>query len=87
MAAANRIVPCKELFKNFNILPLASKLFFSLLSFVVDRTENFQTNLDTYPEYKKYIYIYNLHVPNTNLKEFTILELSYSINFQLISEV
>jgi hypothetical protein len=50
MAGAKRRVSCRELFKKFNILPLASEFLLSLLSFVVDNIEKFQTQIST----KKY---------------------------------
>jgi hypothetical protein len=46
MAAAKRRASCRDLFKKFNILPLASKFLLSLLSFIVDKMEKFQTNSD-----------------------------------------
>jgi hypothetical protein len=39
---------CRELCKKFNILPLASELSLSLLSFMVDNMEQFQTNSYSY---------------------------------------
>jgi hypothetical protein len=47
MAGVKRRVFCRELFKKFYILSLASELLLSLLSFVVDNMEKFQTNCDT----------------------------------------
>jgi hypothetical protein len=44
MAGVKRRVFCRELFKKFNILPFASEFLLSLLSFVVDNMEMFQTN-------------------------------------------
>jgi hypothetical protein len=46
MAGTKRRASCRELFKKFNILPLASEFLLSLLSFVVDNLEIFQTNSD-----------------------------------------
>jgi hypothetical protein len=46
MAGVKRRVSCRELFKKFNIFPLASGFLPSLLSFVVDNLEKFQTNSD-----------------------------------------
>jgi hypothetical protein len=48
MAGAKRRASCRELFKEFNILPLASEFFFSLLSFVVDNMEKI-SNKFRYP--------------------------------------
>jgi hypothetical protein len=46
VAGVKRRVSCIELFKKFNILPLASEFLLPLLSFVVDNLEKFQTNSD-----------------------------------------
>jgi hypothetical protein len=43
MAGIKRRVSCRELFKKCNILPLVSEFLLSLLSFVVDNMEKFQT--------------------------------------------
>jgi hypothetical protein len=67
MAAAKRTATCRELFKMFNIIPLASKFLLSLPSFVADNTEKFQTNSDIHNISTKYRY--NLHIPNTNLSK------------------
>jgi hypothetical protein len=84
-----RRASCRELFKKFNILSLASKLLLSLSSFLMNNTEKFQTNSDIHNISTRYRY--KLHVPNTNLskykKEFTFLELSYSIIFPPLSKV
>jgi hypothetical protein len=88
MAGTKRRVSCMELFKKFNILPLTSEVLLSLSSFVVDN-RNISNKL-RYPHISTR-YRYNIHVPNTNLskyrKEFTILELSYSIIFLPLSKV
>jgi hypothetical protein len=42
MAGTRRRASYIELFKKFNVLPLASEVLFSLLSFVVDNRENFK---------------------------------------------
>jgi hypothetical protein len=44
MASTKRRASGRESFKKFNILPLASEFLLSLLSFVVDNVETFQTN-------------------------------------------
>jgi hypothetical protein len=67
MAGIKRRASCWEVFKKFNILPLASKFLLSL-SFVVDNTETFQTNSDIHNISTRYRY--NLHVPNTNLSKY-----------------
>jgi hypothetical protein len=46
MAGTKRRTSCRELFKKFNIFPLASEFLLSLLSFVVDNLETFYTNSD-----------------------------------------
>jgi hypothetical protein len=48
MAGVRRRVSCRELFKKFNILPLVSEFLLSLLPFIVDNMEKFQTNSLTY---------------------------------------
>jgi hypothetical protein len=53
----------REFFKKFNILPLASEFLLSLLSFVVDHIEKFQTSSDIHNISTRYRY--NLHGPNT----------------------
>jgi hypothetical protein len=122
MAVTKKRDCCREVFKKFNVLPLAREFLLSVSSFVVDNVL-FQTSTEyvTFPRYahsspwwwKQHsplkhqstsIWLHgstsqktqnnhkiqkNIHVPNTNLnkyqKEFTILQLSYSINFHLIS--
>jgi hypothetical protein len=86
MAATKRRASCRKLFKKFNILSLASEFLLSLLlSFVVDNSK-FQTN--SYIHSISTRYRCNLHDPNTSLntykKEFTILELSYSVILHLM---
>jgi hypothetical protein len=67
MAGVKRRVPCKELFKKFNILPLASEFLLSLLSFVVDNMEKFQTldihSINIWPKH-------NLHQLSANLTSY-----------------
>jgi hypothetical protein len=46
MAGIKRRVSCRELCKKFNMVPLASEFLLSLLSFIVDNMEKFQTNSD-----------------------------------------
>jgi hypothetical protein len=65
MTSTKREPHAGDLLKECNILPLASKLLLSLLSFVVDNIEKFQTN--SYIHNISTRYRYNLHVPNTNL--------------------
>jgi hypothetical protein len=50
MAGTKMRSSCREMFKKFNILPLTSEFLLSLLSFVVDKIETFQTL--RYPQYK-----------------------------------
>jgi hypothetical protein len=64
MAGSKRRASCGELFRKFNILPLASEFLLSLLSFVVDNIEKFQINSDIHNISTRYRY--NLHVPITN---------------------
>jgi hypothetical protein len=66
MTGTKRKAFCWELFKNFNILPLASESLLSLLSYVVDNMGKFQINSDIHSISARYRY--KLHVPYTNLK-------------------
>jgi hypothetical protein len=68
MAGVKRTVSCRELFKKFNILPLAIKFLLSFLSFVVDNMEKFQTNSDIHSinTWHKH----DLHQPSTNLTSY-----------------
>jgi hypothetical protein len=68
MADTKRRASCRELFKKFNILPLASEFLLSLLSFITDNIETFQTNSDIHNISTRYRY--NFHVPNTNLSKY-----------------
>jgi hypothetical protein len=68
MAGSKRRASYRELFKKFNILPLASKFLLSLLSFVVDNLETFQTNSDIHNISTRYRY--NRHVPNINISKY-----------------
>jgi hypothetical protein len=68
MAGTKRRASCRELFEKFNILPLASKFLFSLLSLEVDNIEEFQTNSDIHNISTRNTY--NLHVQNTNLSKY-----------------
>jgi hypothetical protein len=68
MAGTKRRDSCRQLFKKFNILPLASTFLLSLSSFVVDNMEKFQTNSDIHNIITRYRY--NLHVSNTNLGKY-----------------
>jgi hypothetical protein len=65
MTGVKRRISCRELFKNFNILPLASKFLLSL-SFLVYNMETFQTNSDVHNENTRH----NLHVPKSNLRKY-----------------
>jgi hypothetical protein len=44
MAGTKMRALCGELFKKCNILPLASEFLLSILLFIVDNIETFQTN-------------------------------------------
>jgi hypothetical protein len=62
MASTKRRASCRELFKKINILPLVSEFLLSLLSFVGDNLETFQTNSDIHnistviPRHKSFWY-------------------------------
>jgi hypothetical protein len=61
MAGTKRRASRRELFKEFNILSLATEFLLSLLAFVVDNIENFQTNSDIHNISTRYRY-YRLRV-------------------------
>jgi hypothetical protein len=48
MAGIKRRVLRRQLFKQFSILPVASKFLLSLVLFTVNSMENFQINSDTH---------------------------------------
>jgi hypothetical protein len=76
MAGTKRRASCRELFKKFNILPLASEILLSLSSSVVNNRKI--SNKLRYPD----LTFMCQTLPLVNIKkEFTILELSYSIIF------
>jgi hypothetical protein len=68
MASAKRRAACRELFKKNNILPLVSEFLLSLLLFVVDKIEKFQTNLNIHCISTRYRF--NHHVLNSNLSKY-----------------
>jgi hypothetical protein len=68
MIAAKRKASCREVFRKFNILPLASEFLLSLMSFVVHNMEKFQNNSDMHSISARYRY--NFHVTNTNLSKY-----------------
>jgi hypothetical protein len=68
LAGTKRRASYRELFKKLNILPLTSEFLLSLLSFVVDNIQTFQTNSDIHNVSTRYRY--NLHVPYTNLSKY-----------------
>jgi hypothetical protein len=68
MAVAKRRASSRELFKKFNILPLPNEFPLSLLSFVVDNKEKYQTNSDIHSTSTNYRY--KLHVLNTNFSKY-----------------
>jgi hypothetical protein len=67
MASTKRRDSCREFFKKFNILPLASEFLLSLLSLLVDNIEKCKIKSDIRNISTRYRY--NLHVPNTNLSK------------------
>jgi hypothetical protein len=85
MAATKRRASCRELFKKFNILPLASEFLLSLLPFVVNCMEIFHANSDIHDT--DITFMFRILTSVNIKKEFTILELSYSVNFHIISKV
>jgi hypothetical protein len=65
MAGVKRSLSSKELFKKCNILPTANEFLLSLLLFIVDNMEKFQTNSDIYSTNTRHKH--DLHMPNANL--------------------
>jgi hypothetical protein len=65
MAGVKTRVSCREVFKKFNILPFASEFLLSLLSFIVDNMEKFQTNSDIHNINTRHKH--DLHQPSANL--------------------
>jgi hypothetical protein len=68
MAGVKRRVSCREIFKKFNILQLVSEFLLSLLSFVVDNMEKFQTNSDIHNINTRHKH--DLHQPSANLTSY-----------------
>jgi hypothetical protein len=68
MASVKRRVSCRELFEKFNILPLASEILLSKLSFVVHNMEKFQTNSDIHNINTRHKH--DLHQPSANLTSY-----------------
>jgi hypothetical protein len=68
MAGVKRIISCRELFKKCNILPLGSEFLLSLLSFVVDNMETFQTNSDIHNINTRHKH--DLYQPSANLTSY-----------------
>jgi hypothetical protein len=65
MAGFKRRVSCWEIFKKFNILALVSQFLLSLLSFIVDNGQKFQTNSDIHSINKRCKL--DLHQPSAKL--------------------
>jgi hypothetical protein len=79
-------VSCRELFKKFNKLPLASEFLLSLLTSILDNIEKLNTNSDIHSLNTKNQY--DLHMPNANLSSYQkgvyyMQESSYSVFFYL----
>jgi hypothetical protein len=70
MAGVKRRVSCRELFRKFNILPLASEFLLSLLCFIVDNMEKFQTKSDIHSINTRHKH--DLHQPTANLTSYQI---------------
>jgi hypothetical protein len=68
MTGVKRRVSCRELFKKFNILPLVSEFLLSLLSFIVDNLEKFETNPDIHCINTRYKH--DLHMQNSNFTSY-----------------
>jgi hypothetical protein len=68
MAGVKRGVSCRELFKKFNILPLASEFLLLLLSFLVGNMEKLQTNSDIHRINTRHKHV--LRQPSANLTSY-----------------
>jgi hypothetical protein len=67
MLSAKKTVSYKELFNNFNVLPVASEYLLSLLSFVIQKTKISNTFRNTQPNVAhKHV----VHVPNADLNSY-----------------
>jgi hypothetical protein len=79
---------CCQLFKNLKILPLKSQYIFSLLLFVAENRNLYESNSEIHNINTRFSS--NLHTPNTNLTTFQkvpfILELKFLITFLLASK-
>jgi hypothetical protein len=76
MVGIKKRVSCRELFKKFNTLPLASEFLLSLLLFIVDNMETFQTSSDIRSINTRHKQ--DLHVSNVNLKSYWNQVIEYS---------
>ena len=65
MEGSGNRVPCRNLFKKFEILPLISQYILSLLMFVIQNKAFFQTNTETHNIYTRQRN--NLYLPQANL--------------------
>jgi hypothetical protein len=68
MAGIKRRASWRELFKKFNIIPPASEYLLSLLSFIVDKMEKFQTNSDIHSINTRHKH--DLHQPSAKLTSY-----------------
>jgi hypothetical protein len=87
MNARNRD-SCCQLFRNLKILPLKSQYIFSLLLFVAENRELYESNSEIHNINTRFSS--DLHTPTANLTTFQkvrfILELMFLIVFQLVSK-
>jgi hypothetical protein len=60
--------PCRSLFKKLEILPLTCQYIFSLINFILNNQENFQTNSSIHSTDTSNKH--HLHRPNSNLSCF-----------------
>jgi hypothetical protein len=61
MLGCSNVVSCRNIFKELDILPLASQYLFSLLLFISYNKDVFQSNIDSHTTAQ------NLHFPQANL--------------------
>jgi hypothetical protein len=87
MNARNRD-SCRQLFKNLKRLPLKSQYIFSLLLFVAENRDLYESNSEIHNINTRFSF--DLHIPTANLTTFQkvpfILELKFLIIFLLVSK-
>jgi hypothetical protein len=81
MAGVKKRLSCRELLEKCNIFPHASEYPVSLLLFIAENMETFQTNTEIHSINMRHTH--DLHIPNTTFtryqKDVIIQEPSYSM--------